>query len=63
MPSVVASADAAPTKGSYDVFDDLSARVDVQLSALQGVVDTELSRFIDLVHELEIPAIWPEAGP
>jgi hypothetical protein len=63
LTSVVASADAAPTKQSYYVFDDLSARVDVQLAALQEVVDTDLARFVDLVHELEVPAISPEAGP
>ena len=62
LTSVVASADSAPTKQSYDVFDDLSARVDTQLRTLQETIDTEVARFIDVVHEMEIPAITAAAG-
>ena len=37
---VVASAEGMPTQQSYDVFDDLSARVDEQLRRLQQVIDS-----------------------
>ena len=54
---VVASADWAPTKQSYEVFDELSARIDTQLQELQQVIDTDLADFVKLVGDLEIPAI------
>ena len=60
---VVASADAAPTRQSYDVFDDLSARVETQIEKLQEVIDEDLVEFVDTVHELEIPAIVAEPAP
>ena len=59
--SVVASADGAPTRQSYDVLDHLSGLVDVQLTALKELIETDLAAFINLVHELEIPPIVP--GP
>ncbi len=40
---VVASADGFPTKQSYDVFTDLTSRIDEQLRRLQHVVDTDVS--------------------
>ena len=60
LTSVVASADGAPTRQSYEVFDDLSGRIDRQLGALQRVVDEDVAAFINLVHELEVPAIVPK---
>ena len=60
---VVASADAAPTRQSYDVFDDLSARVEDQIEKLQEVIDKDLVEFVDTVHELEIPVIVAEPAP
>ena len=62
LTSVVSSADSAPTKQSYDVFDHLSTLVDEQLTALQEVVDTDLAAFVSLVHELEIPPVVPKPG-
>jgi hypothetical protein len=49
----------APTPGSYDVFDDLSARVESRLQRLQDVIDTDLSDFLDLIRRLDIPPIAP----
>ena len=63
LTSVVASADFAPTRQSYEVFDDLSARADVQLKKLHEVIETDLSAFTNLVDELEIPAIIPKSAP
>ena len=50
-------ADYRPTKQSRLVFADVSARLDVQFEALQEVIDNDLPRFIDVVHELELPEI------
>lgn len=57
LSQVVSSADWAPTKQSYAVFDDVSARVDAQLEELQRVIDTDLTDFVRLVDDLQIPAI------
>ena len=38
-------ADAAPTKSMYTKFDDLSARIQVQLNALQQIVQQDVSAF------------------
>ena len=54
---VPSHADFAPTSQSHDVFGDLSARTDVQIERLQQVIDEDLSVFVNLLHELEIPAI------
>ena len=57
---VPASADYRPTKQAYEVFDDLSGRLDVQFQALQDILDNDLPKFVDIIHELEIPAINPQ---
>ena len=62
LTSVPASADVAPTQQSYDVFNDLSARVDAQLRRLQAI-DADVAAFVKLVHEMEIPAIDPKSPP
>jgi hypothetical protein len=54
---VPSSADYRPTKQSRLVFSDVSARLDIQFEALQEVIDNDLPRFIDVVHELELPEI------
>ena len=57
LPAVVSSTDARPTQGCYDVFGDLSVRVDVQLDNLQEVVDTDIRQFIEILREMEIPLV------
>ena len=57
MVFVPSMADYRPTKQSRLVFADLSSRLDVQFEALQKVIDIDLPRFIDVVHELELPEI------
>jgi hypothetical protein len=59
LTSVVSSADSAPTEQSYEVFEDLSGRINLQLGRLQKVIDTDVNELIDLAHELEIPPIVP----
>jgi hypothetical protein len=57
LTSVVASADGAPTQQSYDVFRDLSARIDQQLMQLQQVIDADVAAFNELIRTSGIPAI------
>ncbi|HEX6483401.1 MAG TPA: hypothetical protein VF043_31530 [Ktedonobacteraceae bacterium] len=58
---VVSSADAAPTRQEYELFNDLVARIDVQLERLREIIDTEVKAFNDRIHESGIPAIIPIA--
>ncbi|HLH60076.1 MAG TPA: hypothetical protein VKV20_00220 [Ktedonobacteraceae bacterium] len=58
---VVSSADAAPTRQEYELFDDLVARIDVQLQRLQEIIDTDVKAFNDRVRQSGIPAIIPIA--
>ena len=59
LPAVVASTDARPTQGCYEVFEDLSARVDVQLDRLRDVIDTDIQSFAEMLREMEIPLVVP----
>jgi hypothetical protein len=62
LPSVVASADAAPTQQSYAVFQDLSARIDQQFERFYAVLDTDLPAFNTLLREASVPAVIPTAS-
>jgi hypothetical protein len=57
----VDSADATPTKQAYDVFDDLSARIDAQLTRLRDVIATDLASVNRLILESNVPPIAPSA--
>ncbi|GAC1568065.1 MAG: hypothetical protein NVS3B14_16060 [Ktedonobacteraceae bacterium] len=61
LAGVVASAQAAPTKQSYVVFDDLSQRIDAQLQQLQEVLDTDVASFNSLLREHNVPGVIPIA--
>jgi len=54
---LVASADWAQTKQSYELFDDFAAQLDRQAHALQGVLAEDLAAFAGLLREMEIPAV------
>ena len=56
---VVAAADFAPPRQTFEVFDDFNGRLEPQFQMLQEVVDKDVPKFENLVHELEIPAIVP----
>ena len=62
LAGVVSSADFAPPKQAYDVLDDFTVRIDSQLERLQEVIDQDVSQFMDMVHEMQIPAIVPTTG-
>ena len=62
---VVGSADSAPTKQSYEVFDMLSKEVDEQLAKWQAILVTEVAAYNNLVKQQQVPALMvaqPEAG-
>lgn len=60
LSSVVASADTAPTQQSYDVFAELSERIDQHLSRWQALLTTEVPAFSKLIHAAAVPAIIPK---
>ena len=57
LSAVPASAEYRPTKQSIEVFQDLSIRIDNQLSILKEIVNNDVPKFVDMIHELEIPEI------
>ena len=59
--AAVSSADAAPTTQQHDVFGVLSERVDGALDRLERLENEDLQRFVDTLHELEVPAIIAKA--
>ncbi len=57
LAGVVASADAAPTDQSLQVFEQLSAALQVQLDRLKAVLDAEIPAFNKLVKDSDVPAV------
>ena len=57
LTAVVATADFAPPQQAHQVFEYLSGQIDVQLTALQAVVDEDVAQFANLVRDLDIPVI------
>jgi photosystem II stability/assembly factor-like uncharacterized protein len=54
---VVSSADAAPTKQDYDMFDDLGKQADEQLAKWNEIVKIDLAAYNQLARDKAIPAI------
>ena len=54
---IVSSADVRPTDQSYEVFKELSAKADEQLTKLKDILKKDLPDFNKLVKKAEIPAI------
>jgi hypothetical protein len=59
---VVASADAAPTQASYEVFDMLSRQLDEQMAKWKQILSTDLPAYNGVVRQQEIPAIIVNKG-
>ena len=59
LAGVVASAQAAPTRQEYELFEDLSRRIDVQLQGLQEIIDTDVAAFNSLIRGSGVPAVIP----
>ena len=53
----VAGADAPPTAGSAERYDDLRAELDLHLAELQAVLDTELAAFDARVRDTKRPPV------
>jgi hypothetical protein len=53
----VSTADAAPTRQSYQVFDMLKERSDDQVGRWDQVVKTDVAAFNQLVRQQDVPAI------
>jgi photosystem II stability/assembly factor-like uncharacterized protein len=59
LTGVVASADAAPTKQAYELFEYLASQVEAEQKRLQECIDTDLAAFNRLIREASLPAILP----
>ncbi len=57
LASDVAESDTKPTKVSYAIYDDLKAKLDVQLAKLKTIIDTKVPAFNKMVSDEKIPAI------
>lgn len=63
LTSVVASADGAPTRQSYEVFRDLSARIDVQLERYRKLLESEVTAFNAAVLQAGLAPVAPPGHP
>jgi len=54
---VVASADARPTAQAHKVYDDLTAKLESQLSAYKQILEADFSAFNATVKTLDVPAV------
>jgi hypothetical protein len=57
LAAMVGSADAAPTRQSREVFAELSAHLERQLSALQALIDGDLASVNATLRAFEVPMI------
>jgi len=55
--SVVSSGETKPTKSSYLVYEDLSAKIDQQIARVNEIITVRIIEFNDYVKKKEIPAI------
>ena len=62
LSGAVASADAAPTSQSRQVFEDLSAELDAHQQRLRELINTDVEAFNKLIRDSDVPAIVP-MGP
>lgn len=62
LASAVASADARPTKSSYEVFDELSAKLNEQQVKLKDVLSQDLPEFNRKVKAEDLPAVILKPG-
>ncbi|HWP43934.1 MAG TPA: glycosyl hydrolase, partial [Blastocatellia bacterium] len=57
LTGVVASADAPPTEQAYAVYEDLVAKINVQLQKLADILRTDLPAFNKLVRDQNVPPV------
>jgi len=61
LAAVISSAQAAPTRQTYELYEDLSQRIDLQLQQLKEVIDTDVAAFNQMMSVSRVPAIIPIA--
>jgi hypothetical protein len=59
LQGTVESADAAPTAGSYAVFDELNPKLEAQLASWKEVQAKDLAALNELIQKSNVPAIAP----
>ncbi|HXX79128.1 MAG TPA: hypothetical protein VEI53_11570, partial [Ktedonobacteraceae bacterium] len=57
LAAVISSSQSAPTKQTYELYEDLVQRIDVQLHRLKEVIDRDVASFNQLMRESGVPAI------
>ena len=57
LKGVVMSADARPTRQSFQVLDEIAVELDAHLARLEAILGDELERFNDLLRERGLPPI------
>jgi photosystem II stability/assembly factor-like uncharacterized protein len=55
--NVVQNTDVSPTKQSYETYEDLATKVNVQLKRLEGLLKADVPAFNKLVRDAQIPAV------
>ncbi|PYS77320.1 MAG: glycosyl hydrolase, partial [Acidobacteria bacterium] len=61
--SIVGSADSQPTEQSYQLYDEMAAKIDAQLQRLNQVMTADLKSFNNLVRSSDIPAVIVKPSP
>lgn len=59
LAGVVSGADAAPTRQTYELFQELSAQLQLLLARLQECIDADLAAFNTLIREAGLSAVIP----
>ena len=60
LKEAVGSADAAPTKQEYELFDDLSKRIDFQIARMKMILETKLAELNKFIEEQKLFLIKSE---
>jgi photosystem II stability/assembly factor-like uncharacterized protein len=55
--SAVGASDNKPTKQSYDVYNDLSGKIDKQIERLKGILSKDVPAFNEAVRQADVKAI------
>jgi photosystem II stability/assembly factor-like uncharacterized protein len=63
LAATIAQADVRPTAAQVAVFEDLSRRVETQLTLLRKLMDTDVKRFTSLVRGAKLPPILAPTRP
>ncbi|MEE2642576.1 MAG: glycosyl hydrolase [Planctomycetota bacterium] len=60
LAGVVSTGDYPPTQQAEQVYREISARIDVELNRLQGLLSKDLKNLNLLIQKQKVPAIFPE---